>query len=135
MRRRNQEDLAKLLLRKASDDEAVVRELLSNRNVSDLVIGFHAQQAAEKLLKSVLAAQKVRYGRTHNIARLIQLVTEAGVPVPDSLHAASALTPFGAELRYEELSTSEEPLDRAATHAIIGRLRSWAEEVIQGMDR
>jgi hypothetical protein len=39
-----------VLLRKARQDELVLERLLSHRDVDDDTLGFHAQQAAEKLL-------------------------------------------------------------------------------------
>jgi hypothetical protein len=41
-------ELAELLLRKAEQDEFVLRELNPNPASPDEVIGFHAQQAVEK---------------------------------------------------------------------------------------
>jgi hypothetical protein len=43
---------AKLLLAKARDDEVLIEEIISKERIRDEIIGFHAQQAAEKLLKS-----------------------------------------------------------------------------------
>ena len=52
MKRREQ---ALLLLRKAAQDESLPDEVLDSENVSDEVIGFHCQQAAEKMLKALLS--------------------------------------------------------------------------------
>ena len=49
MKRREQ---AVLLLRKAAEDEALLDQVLTASEVSDEIIGFHYQQAAEKRLKS-----------------------------------------------------------------------------------
>ena len=45
---------AKLLLSKAHDDEILIEEIVVNEKITDEIIGFHAQQAAEKLLKALL---------------------------------------------------------------------------------
>jgi hypothetical protein len=42
-------DLARVLLARAVDDETLVRKLCSDADVADAIVGFHAQQAAEKL--------------------------------------------------------------------------------------
>ena len=55
---------AKLLLAKARDDETVLEEIISNEKIRDEIIGFHAQQAAEKLLKALLMAKNIPYRRT-----------------------------------------------------------------------
>jgi hypothetical protein len=49
MKRRKQ---ALLFLRKAAQGEALLDAVLNCDTVSDEVVGFHCQQAAEKLLKA-----------------------------------------------------------------------------------
>ncbi len=48
-------DQPSMLLRKAMQDELVLERLVNDRDVDDDTLGFHAQQAAEKLLKAALA--------------------------------------------------------------------------------
>jgi HEPN domain-containing protein len=50
---------AELLLAKSKDDETLLEEIISNEKVRDEIIGFHAQQAAEKLLKALLMAKNI----------------------------------------------------------------------------
>ncbi len=50
-----QREQALLLLRKAAQDESLLDEVLDSVNVGDEVIGFHCQQAAEKMLKALLS--------------------------------------------------------------------------------
>ncbi|MGH8909122.1 MAG: HEPN domain-containing protein [Egibacteraceae bacterium] len=118
------------LLDKAAADTAAVEELLDSERVIDDVVGFHAQQACEKLLKAVLGAAHVRYRYTHDLAELIDLLTDAALPVPDHLHAVIALTPFAVTYRYEDLPGEEDPLDRGETLRLVRSLRHLAEEVI-----
>jgi HEPN domain-containing protein len=47
-------DRATTLIRKASQDELVLERLLADSDVDDDTLRFHAQQAAEKLLKALL---------------------------------------------------------------------------------
>ena len=44
-----------LLLRKAAQDKAVLDKLMDDPAIEDETLGYHAQQAAEKLLKALLA--------------------------------------------------------------------------------
>jgi HEPN domain-containing protein len=44
-----------LLLRKAAPDEALLDAVLTSDQVSDEIIAFHCQQAAEKILKALLS--------------------------------------------------------------------------------
>lgn len=54
-------------------------------DVDDRTLGFHAQQAAEKLVKAALVARKADYPRTHNLGVLIELLSDAGVKLPADL--------------------------------------------------
>ena len=55
-----QREQALRFLRTAAQDESLLDAVLECDSVSDEVIGFHCQQAAEKILISVA----VRYGRS-----------------------------------------------------------------------
>lgn len=46
---------ARLLLRKAAQDRAVLEKLIDDPVIEATTLGYHAQQAAEKLLKALLA--------------------------------------------------------------------------------
>jgi HEPN domain-containing protein len=96
----DQHDLAELLLAKATDDEAAVRALRDVGSVTDSIVGFHAQQAVEKSLKSVLASRGVEFPFSHELAGLMKLCGSAGAPVPPTLADARRLTPYGARMRY-----------------------------------
>lgn len=48
-------DRAAILRRKARQDELILERLLGDADVDDETLGFHAQQAAEKLLKALSA--------------------------------------------------------------------------------
>ena len=54
-------DVARQLLKKARQDEALVRKIGSDTDIADEIVGFHAQQAVEKQLKAVLAARETPY--------------------------------------------------------------------------
>ena len=92
-----------VLLRKARQDELVLERLLSYRDVDDDTLGFHAQQAAEKLLKAALAVRGLDYPRTHNLGALVELLSKASVTLPEGLADIDRLTPFGTVFRYDEV--------------------------------
>ena len=46
---------AQLLLRKTREDADAVHKFCADPDLADAVVGFHAQQAAEKAIKAVLA--------------------------------------------------------------------------------
>lgn len=68
---------AGVLARKAEDDAKAMQLLAPNSEVSDEIIGFHAQQAVEKWLKAVLGSRGVEFEYTHDLHRLIAEVTAA----------------------------------------------------------
>jgi len=123
MKRREQ---ALLLLRKAAQDEALLDQVLTSDQVSDEIIGFHCQQAAEKILKALLSDLGVRFGKTHDIGALMALAAEAGQSLPDQFEDLDALTPFGAIYRYEDYDAPVS-LDRTAARGILRQLRRWVE--------
>lgn len=128
--RREPSDLARILLEKARQDEAAVHALLESSDVADEIVAFHAQQAAEKALKAVLAFRGAKYPRTHNLGALLDLLRDAGVDVPEWTEQARTLTPFAVALRYEDLAGPAEPFDRAEAFELIRRVRAWAEELV-----
>lgn len=66
-------ELALLYLRKAAEDEVLIDEVIASPRVSDAAIGFHCQQAAEKLLKALLTHLGVRFRKTHDLRGLMDL--------------------------------------------------------------
>jgi HEPN domain-containing protein len=96
------------------------------------VYAFHAQQAAEKILKAVLIAHDVEPPRTHNIRELSALI-ESRTPheMPEHLYyMANLLTQYAVESRYpDELGdVSEDELETAISMA--GDVFAWALEAL-----
>lgn len=119
---------ARLLVRKAVEDETAVEKLARDSEVADSVVGFHAQQAVEKLFKAVLAAEGAEYPFTHDLRHLIDLLSRAGRPLPSGLEHARRLAPWATEFRYGE--SIEDKLDRAGALDTIRAVREWAELAI-----
>jgi HEPN domain-containing protein len=126
---RNEGDHARLLLKKAGEDEAALHALGNNPSVADSVVGFHAQQAVEKLLKASLAARGVAYPWTHDIRHLMELLEDDGAPLPNTLAEARRLTPWSAEFRYGE--TIDDELDRESARRLVCAVRAWAEKLVE----
>lgn len=121
-------EAARLLLAKARQDEFVLEQFVANPKAADETFGFHAQQAAEKLLKAALAARGVRYPHTHRLGDLLDLAREQGVMVPEEFESLHRLTPFAVEYRYEFFAEEvDKPLDRPAVCEEVRRLRAWVE--------
>lgn len=124
-------DLALLLLEKALEDEAAATVLAQTPAISDEIIGFHYQQAAEKLLKSVLAERGVQFPYSHDLLYLGQFVERTGLVLPSNLKTIDALTPYAVVLRYDRAKTTQ-PLDRQAADDLVRELRVWAELHVLG---
>jgi len=75
---------AQLLQRKAAQDLAVLRKLIGDPAISDETLGFHAQQAAEKLIKALLALGGHEYPRTHDLGLLLDLLASLDVQIPEA---------------------------------------------------
>ena len=129
-------DVARLLLKKARQDEALVRKIGSDTDIADEIVGFHAQQAVEKQLKAVLTARETPYKKSHELSYLVGLITEEETEAPAALEQADTLTDWAVEFRYEgdtlKGTGDPPPLDRAAALALVVDLREWAETQITG---
>jgi HEPN domain-containing protein len=67
---------------------------------------FHAQQAAEKYLKALLAASNIPIPNTHDLVRLLQELpagSRTGFPFEELAH----LTPYAVDSRYPGVGIPE----------------------------
>jgi HEPN domain-containing protein len=119
------------LLQKAEMDITAVEELLGSTRVSDSIIGFHLQQAVEKLLKALLAANDIRYRKTHDIRELLDLLEDREILVPEELVDLDDYTPYAVEFRYEDISYEQETLDRTEAMKKIKMLDNWVREQLR----
>lgn len=121
-----------LLLKKAEQDEYVLDKLLPDSEAPIEIFGFHAQQAAEKILKAILVAHQIPYPATHRIAEILDLARAQGVEVPEQFEDLRYLTPFAVEFRYGIFPPEpEDPLDKDGIRQLLSDLRIWAEKNIQ----
>ena len=70
---KNDLDHAKVLLEKSGNDLKSAEIGLAHDAPMDTV-AFHVQQAAEKLIKPLLASQATLYPKTHDLKTLLDLV-------------------------------------------------------------
>jgi HEPN domain-containing protein len=124
-------DHPEVLLRKAKQDELAVEKLLDDGDIEDDLIGFHAQQAAEKMLKALLAARGVDYPKTHNLRVLVELLSAEGLQLPEKLAEIDRLTQFGMTFRYDSISIADGS-DRVIWLGWIRDLRAFVEPLIRG---
>jgi len=86
-------------VKKADLDFRTVVRLAPEPAFRDIVV-FHAQQAAEKYLKALLTKRQLEFPKTHEIRRLLELLSESDHEVVEALADAKWLDPFGVLIRY-----------------------------------
>ena len=69
---------------------------------------WHAQQAAEKALKSVLISLGADIEHTHNLNAILRALKNAGIVVPAKIGAVRDLGRHAAETRYPALGNAPE---------------------------
>jgi HEPN domain-containing protein len=124
---------AHLLLRKAREDADAVRKFSADPDLADAVVGFHAQQAAEKALKAVRAAFCDAFPWTHDLRHLMERLDAVGTSLPTSLYDIRELGPWAVEFRYGE--TIDDPLDRERAAILVVEVIAWAETHVEARRR
>ena len=94
-------DAARGLLEKAAHDLFAGRTVVATGEALDTVC-FHAQQAAEKSLKAVLALHEVAYPFTHDLRPLLALGAQLHAEVLEFEDAVEDLTQWAVTARYDE---------------------------------
>ena len=118
------------LLARARDDAEAVTATVAVAGVTDAIVGFHAQQAVEKAIKAVLAANGETFPFTHDLEGLIERCETAGLAVPAQLQRdAGLLTPYAVRHRYG----GEPPalVDRRAALALATTALDWATAMLK----
>lgn len=64
------------------------------------IVGFHCQQTVEKYLKVLLTFYQVEFPKTHEIERLLALVSSVNPEAADALGCTKWLGPFAVDIRY-----------------------------------
>ncbi|MEW6685112.1 MAG: HEPN domain-containing protein [Candidatus Edwardsbacteria bacterium] len=117
-------------LRHAKSDLKLAK-LGLNQDILPEQICFHAQQAVEKAIKSVLFFRKIDFPFTHDLEELLDTLENAEISIPSDLLDVSILTPYAVETRYPgywgEISKNEV----AEAVQLAERTIKWAEEFIQ----
>ncbi len=122
--------LAEKFLHKAEQDMVVFEKWRSDPDISDEILGFHAQQAAEKMFKAVLAHLEVEVPFTHRLSDLIDKIIENGIVIPRELEDVRFLTPFAVEFRYDIYEEDEAAFDFERMYLLLTELREWARTIV-----
>ena len=117
-------NVAQILLEAASRDLRACQALAVIADVHDSMVGFHAQQTIEKSLKAVLAQSGIAVRRTHDIAALLDTLTDASLPPPPHAERLDHLQPYAVDARYGLVQPG--PLDRDETTRMVADVWRWA---------
>ena len=95
---------------------------------------FDCQQSAEKALKALLISLDKEFPWTHSIARLLELVSKAGIEIPAEVERVIDLTDYAVEARYpgEREPISEEEYEEALKLA--EAVFDWVSKTIKDFD-
>lgn len=93
-------DFVRDWIAKAENDLAAARALVVATLDDYGPAAFHAQQAAEKYLKAWLVHHQVEIPRTHDLGRLVHMISSQDEGLSRALEPVDQLTPFAVEYRY-----------------------------------
>ena len=105
---------AAILIEAAEKDISALGGMFDVSIFADEIFGFHAQQAAEKLLKAWIAILGVEYPLTHNVEALLDILEQQGAAV-QRFSTLEEFTPYAVRHRYASQAQSADPIDRLAT--------------------
>lgn len=127
-------ELVSMSIRKAEEDIVLLEKIAYDEDISSEIVGFHAQQAIEKLLKALLIAKIIPFRRTHDLGELIYLCSEHDMEVPDELYDIDDLTPFAVEYRYDVFTPpNKESFSRQEAFERVRGVHSWVLSKINGV--
>ncbi|HXC02718.1 MAG TPA: HEPN domain-containing protein [Opitutaceae bacterium] len=110
----------------------VLRGIRARKHPNYDSVCFHAQQCIEKYLKAYLVEAKVSFPKTHDLSRILDVVTSLE-PMWETWRAdLDLLTSFAVEYRYPGESATREDARRA--HGICRTLRTHLRDSLSLRD-
>ena len=101
----------------AEQDYKTAQLVLARSKPFYRIVCFHAQQSAEKYLKSLLVERKSDFPKTHDLVRIKSLCEDAAFLIPVSQELLQSLTMYAAEVRYPGISVSRQDAEEALATA------------------
>ncbi len=105
-----------ILFLKANEDLVASKYLLDGFNNHNLelnleIVFFHFQQCAEKLIKTILDYNSIKFPHNHNIRELIKIASD-NLIVIDKIDELSQLTQYAVEGRYAVIHDDLDDADK-----------------------
>lgn len=124
----DQVEVAEVLAGKSAGDLRVLKKIALDPEILDDSVGFNAQQAVEKAIKTALTLSAVDFPRTHDLDFLLALAGKNKIDVPAELESSGWLTPWAAEFRYDDAPI--ESLDRDRAVALAQAAAEWSGDLV-----
>ena len=113
---------SRVLLAAAGRDLRALRGMSDTGVFEDEIAGFHAQQAAEKMLKAWLVLLGESFPLTHDLDYLIRRL-EGREPHVGRFEQLVEYNPYAVQFRYESFDADTVPLDREEAVRCLESLR------------
>ncbi|MFK5969578.1 MAG: HEPN domain-containing protein [Candidatus Marithrix sp.] len=112
----------------AERDASAFRVLKDASDIHLSTVCFHAQQAVEKYLKSVIIQQGFELRKTHDLEAIYYILSEHGIVLPVGLEELGKLNPYAVTFRYDDMDI--ELLTRNEAENIMNTVRDWVENYL-----
>lgn len=129
---RENREIARQWLAKANSDLLNADNNLEADNIPFDTVCFHCQQAAEKMLKALLASRGMEYPFTHDLLLLLENVLKINSDAEKLRDDLAILMPYAVEIRYPDdwfmpsLTDAEEA--RESVDRVLEWLKKWVPE-------
>jgi HEPN domain-containing protein len=120
---------AKRMLLLADRDVKAFEILKGDPDAHISIIGFHAQQAIEKLFKAVLFSQRVEFERLHDLVKIGAMVRNQKTNPPVNDDQLRRLNPFAVSFRYDDIDIVS--ISMNDMNDLIADIRRWAGEQVE----
>jgi HEPN domain-containing protein len=117
------------LVRKAENDWKMASIGLERDAPRDTV-SFHIQQAAEKLLKALLAFRGIEYPLTHDLGDLLEIAVHQFPALDDFRSSLPRYTVFAVAMRYDDALLEPALEETLAAFETVKRFRTIAHSLL-----
>lgn len=111
-------------LEKAEHDRAAIRGILVVQPTPWDTVCFHAQQAAEKILKAFLVFHGLQPQRTHDCERLLRDCVPFDAALAALFNDCTLLSDYGVNSRYPDVGVTPDSVEAADALAAMERVRA-----------
>jgi HEPN domain-containing protein len=92
---------------------------------------FDAQQSVEKALKALLIQRQVSFPYIHDLIRLMELLQENGLVLPEKVLEAAKLSDYAVEARYPGVSEPVSQEEYAEALRLAEDVMRWVEDLMR----